>query len=56
MFYGNCMTGIVRGLAIASEGTFVFRIEEDIGQVDTIKIPCSFYVPSLKLPLLLSQH
>ena len=47
------MTGISGGLEITSERTFVFRIEDDMDQVDTIRIPC---MPGLKLPLLSLQH
>jgi hypothetical protein len=48
--------GISGGLKIAGEGTFVFRIQADHGIVNTIKIPRSFYVPGLKMPLLSPQH
>ena len=49
--------GIAGRLDIADEGTFVFWIEGNDGHnINTIKIPCSFYVPGLKLPLLSSQN
>jgi hypothetical protein len=53
---GSQVTGISGGLEIKGVGTFVFRIQSDDGIVDTIRIPGSFYVPGLKLPLLSPQH
>jgi hypothetical protein len=51
-YKGSKVTGISGGLEIQAEGTFVFSIQSDDGMVDTIRIPGSFYVPGLKLPLL----
>jgi hypothetical protein len=53
---GSKVTEISGGLEIKGVGTFVFRIQSNDGIVDTIKIPGSFYVPGLKLPLLSPQH
>ena len=55
-YKGLQVTGIAGGLEIATEGTFVFRIQSDDGMLDTIRIPGSFYVPGLKLLLLSLQH
>ncbi len=43
-------------LKIAGIGTFVFNILDDTGEVCTVRIPNSLYVPDLKLPLLCPQH
>jgi len=56
LYKGQRVTGIAGGLEIAGEGTLVFRFQSNDGQIDTIKIPCSFYVPRLKLPLLSPKH
>jgi hypothetical protein len=56
LYKGQKVKGIAGGLEIADEGMFVFRIQSDDGQIDTIKIPRSFYMPGLKLPLLSPQH
>ena len=56
LYNGKSMTDIAGGLEIASKSTFVFRIEENTGQVDTNRIPCSFCKLHLKLPLLSPQH
>ena len=56
LYKGKSVTGIAGGLEIAGEGTFVFRIEDNEGHVDTIKIPHSSHVLGLKLPLLSPQH
>ena len=56
LYNGKNMTGIAGGLEIAGEGTFISQIEGSNGQVDSIKIPCTFYVPSMKQPLLFPQH
>ena len=46
------------GLDIAIKGiqTFKFRLEDDEGQVHTIRVPNSLYVPSLKRVLLAPHH
>ena len=56
LYNGKSVTGIAGGLEIAGEGKVIIEIEDDDGWIDTIKIPCSFYVPSLKLPLLSPQY
>ena len=43
-------------LKIAGIGTFVFNIVDNTGEVCTVRIPNSLYVPDLKLPLLCPQH
>ena len=48
--------GIVGGLAIKGEGTFVFKVEDDDGRIHTIRIPNSLYIPRLPLCLLSPQH
>ena len=50
------VAGITGWLEIADKGAFIFQIKDDNGQVESIRIHCSFYVPSLKLPLLFLQH
>ena len=56
-FYkGQSVKGILGGLEIAGECTFIFRIQSDDRQINTIKIPQSFYVPGLKLPILSPKH
>jgi hypothetical protein len=45
---GHKVTGIGSGIAIKGMGTFKFQIKDDIGQVHTIRVPNSLYVPSLK--------
>ena len=37
-------------------GTFCFTIEDDNGMVHSIEIPDSFYLPDLRLTLLVPQH
>ena len=46
------------GLGIAIKGieTFKFRVEDNDGQVHTIQVPKSLYVPSLKRVLLDPHH
>ena len=44
------------GIAIKGIGTFKFRLEDDNGQVHTIRVPNSLYVPSLKRVLLTPHH
>ncbi len=44
------------GIAINGVGTFKFRLEDDDGQVQTIRVPNLLYVPSLKRVLLASHH
>ena len=57
LFRSNSIVdGIKDGLEIAGAGTFVFSIQDDLGQKDTIHIPDSLYVPGLKMPLLSPQH
>ena len=48
--------GIGSGIAIKGIGTFKFKLEDDNGQVHTIRIPHSLYVPSLKRVLLAPHH
>ena len=48
--------GIGSGIAIKGIGTFKFRLEDDEGQVHTIRVPNSLYVPSLKRVLLAPHH
>jgi hypothetical protein len=48
--------GIEGGLEILGRGTFVFSIEDDDGEVHTIRIPNSVYVPGLRYCLLSPQH
>ena len=44
------------GIAIKGIGTFKFNLEDNNGQVYTIRVPHSLYVPSLKRVLLYSHH
>jgi hypothetical protein len=53
---GQSVKGTAGGLEIDGQGTFVFWIQYDDGQIDTIKNPQSFYMPGLKLPLLSPQY
>ena len=53
---GKSVSGIGSGVVIKGMGTFKFNIEDDTGQVHTIRIPNSLYVPSLKRVLLLPHH
>jgi hypothetical protein len=48
--------GIIGGLAIEGEGTFVFKLEDDDGKIHTIRIPNSLFIPRLQLSLLSPQH
>jgi hypothetical protein len=48
--------GIGSGIAIKGVGTFKFRLEDDDGQVHTIRVPNLLYVPSLKRVLLAPHH
>ena len=48
--------GIGSGIAIKGMGTFKFKLEDDNGQVHTIRVPNSLYVPSLKRVLLAPNH
>ena len=48
--------GIEGGLDILGRGTFRFDIEDDDGEVHTIHIPNSVYVPGLRYCLLSPQH
>ena len=48
--------GIGSGIAIKEMGTFKFRLEDNEGQVHTILVPNSLYVPSLKRVLLAPHH
>jgi hypothetical protein len=48
--------GIGSGIAIKGVGTFKFRLEDDDGQVHTIQVPNSLYLPSLKRVLLAPHH
>ncbi len=50
------VNGIGEGLAIKEKGTFVFSLKDDNGQIHTIKIPNSLYLPGLKQCLLSPQH
>ena len=40
--------GIGSGIAIKGIGTFKFKLEDDNGQVHTIRVPNLLYVPSIK--------
>jgi hypothetical protein len=53
---GHKVTGIGSGIAIKGMGTFKFQIEDNIGQVHTIHVPNSLYVPSLKRVLFAPHH
>ncbi len=53
---GHKVTGIGSGIAIKGMGTFKFQIEDNIGQVLTIRVPKSLYVPSLKRVLFATHH
>ena len=44
------------GIAIKGVGTFKFRLEDNNGQVHTIRVPTLLYVPSLKRVLLAPHH
>jgi len=48
--------GIGSGISIKGIGTFKFKLEDDDGQVHTIRVPNSLYVPSLKRVLLSPHH
>ena len=48
--------GIGSGISIKGIGTFKFKLEDDNGQVHTIQVPRSLYVPSLKRVLLAPHH
>ena len=48
--------GIGSGINIKGVVTFKFRLEDDDGQVHTIRVPNSIYVPSLKKVLLAPHH
>ena len=48
--------GIGSGIAIKGIRAFKFRLEDDDGQVHTIRLPNSLYVPSLKRVLLAPHH
>ena len=53
---GKSVSGIGSSVIIKGMGTFKFNIEDDTGQVHTIRIPNSLYVPSLKRVLLSPHH
>ena len=48
--------GIGSGIDIKGIGPFKFRLEDDDGQVHTIRVPNSLYVPPLKRVLLAPHH
>ena len=48
--------GIGSGIAIKGFRTFKFRLEDNNGQVHTIRVPNLLYVPSLKIVLLAPHH
>ena len=48
--------GIGSSIDIKGVGTFKFRLEDDDGQLHTIRVPNSIYVPSLKKVLLAPHH
>ncbi len=48
--------GIISGLDIKGTGTFKFKIKDNNGLTQEIKIPNSFYVHELKRCLLAPQH
>ena len=50
------LNGIGSGIAIKGIGTYKFKLEDDNGQVHTIRIPNSQYVPFLKRVLLAPHH
>jgi hypothetical protein len=50
------VNGIGNGLAIKGKGTFKFSIKDDNGNIHTIKIPNSLYLPGLKQCLQSPQH
>jgi hypothetical protein len=50
------VNGIGDGLAIKGKGTFKFSIKDDNGNIHTIKITNSLYLPGLKQCLLSPQH
>jgi hypothetical protein len=50
------VNGINKGLTVAGEGTFQFRITNDNGRHHTIRILNSLYLPCLKSCLLSPQH
>ena len=54
---GDHQVGVIGlGIAIKGIGTFKFRLEDDDGQVHTIRVPNSLYVPCLKRVLLAPHH
>jgi hypothetical protein len=53
---GHKVTGIGSGIAIKGMGTFKFQIKDNIGQVHTIRVLNSLYVPSLKRVLFAPHH
>ncbi len=53
---GERVDGIEGGLKILGHGTFRFNIEDDKGEVHTIRIPNSVFVPGLRYCLLSPQH
>ena len=53
---GERVDGIEGGLKILGRGTFRFNIEDDKGEVHTIQIPNSVFVPGLRYCLLSPQH
>jgi len=48
--------GIGSGIAIKGVGTFKFRLEDNNGQLHTIRVPNLLYLPSLKRVLLALHH
>ena len=53
---GERVDGIEGGLKILGRGTFRFNIKDDEGEVHTIRIPNSVFVPGLRYCLLSPQH
>ena len=49
---GEWVDGIEGGLKILGRGTFCFNIEDNEGEVHTIRIPNSVFVPGLRYCLL----
>ena len=53
---GGSVGGIAGSLSIQGTGTFCFKLEDSTGQLHTIKLHNSLYVPNLPTTLLCPQH
>jgi hypothetical protein len=53
---GATVTGIAGGIVASTRGTFCFNIEDHTGNIHTIKLPGSLYIPNLPQTLLCTQH